>query len=285
MIIPQARVRKRHLIRNAEQVRERCLAYASAFASADTKPAEPMTWEQALDQLLDLDKLVSSDVALFLAVSPGSEQTAVPEDFGTEEAAELLGELFSQELPRARDLVSELQRQHPGADKETIVRIVKRQFMVKLQDDLHSDQPNQRVVESVACLTMAFAIVRGVVPHSGPEFTALGERIIAGTTKITAVYGRANAAQSAVFGGVTAFAKYFQRDLVELVFNMMTALKPGQAGVARDLYKAARSRVWSARYNKRVGAAAGMGAAAAFKKGIDVGAPRLIVRYVDRAMR
>ncbi|MCH5645629.1 hypothetical protein [Gordonia sp. ABSL49_1] len=280
-----ARLRKRHLVRDAEQVRERCLAYASAFASPDPDSAEHMTWQQALDELLELDRVVSTDIALLPAIVQDPEQTAGPADFGAEEAAELLGELFSQQLPRARESVSELQRQHPGADADTMIRIVKRQFMIKLQDDLHSDNPNQRVVETVACLTMAFAIVRGVVPHSGPEFTALGERIILGTTKITAMYGKADAAQSAVFAGVTVFAKYFQRDLVELVFSMLGAFKPGQAGVARDLFKILRSRVWRARFDKRVGNAAGMGAAAAFKRGIDVGAPRLIVRLVDRAMR
>lgn len=282
---PVVRLQKRSYVRDVERLRELCVAYVLVTtATVVDGGGAPATWQQALDQVIELDAIAD-------APDPGpnggrsSSQPNGSTTMDADQVGELLGGIFANQLAPAKDLVAELRRQHPGVEDACLIPIIKRHFTIQLKADLNGDEPAQTVVTTVARLAMCIATGRGIVPHTESEFHAMGEDILRGATKIANAYSRAEMAQSAAFAGLAGFAKYVQPVVVELVFNWMAFAKPKQAGPARDAFKMARSKVWRARHDKDVGAAAAAGMSGAMRKGMDAGAPRLIVRQVVRALR
>lgn len=282
---PVVRLQKRMYVRDVERLRELCLAYVLVTAATvvDTGGA-PATWQQALDQLIEFDAIADDP-------NPGptgrrsSSQRSGSTTMDADQTAELLGRIFANQLAPAKDLVAELRRQHPGVEDARLISIIKRNLTIQLQADLNGDMPAQTVVTTAARLAMSIVTVRGIAPHTESKFHAIGEGICHGATKIANAYSSAGTVQSAAFAGLAGLASYVQPVVVELVFNWMAIAKPNQAGPARDAFKMARSKVWRARHDKRVGAAAVAGMSGAVRKGMDAGAPRLIVRLVDRALR
>ncbi len=282
---PLVRLRNRSYVRDVKRLRELCVAYVSVTTATVVDSGHaPATWHQALDQLIELDAIAD-------APEPGpSGRTSSNQPNGSttmdaDQVGALLGAIFANQLTPAKVLVAELRRQHPGVEDARLIPIIKRHFTIQLKADLNGEDPAKTVVTTVARLAMCIATVRGIVPHTESDFHAMGEDILLGATKISNAYSKAGIAQSAAFAGLAGFTKYVQPVVVELVFNWMAIAKPNQAGPARDAYKKARSKVWRARHNKQVGEAAAAGMSGAMRKGMDAGAPRLIVRQVDRALR
>ena len=107
---------------------------------------------------------------------------------------------------------------------------------------------------------MAIALLRGIEPHTESEYEEMGRRILAKVTKIANFQTQAGARLPLAFAGLERFARYVQPVVAEFVFHKMGGVKPGQAGAARNVYKAMRSRVWRARHDRGVAASAAGGA-------------------------
>ena len=265
------RIVKRRSLRDADALH----AVAEAFSSVVTateRPAAHASWDEAARALTALDRAAT-------AIDDGGPSQSA------EEAAALLGELFARQLPAARALVEDLRRQHPADGDERVVRTVKRQAVHRIARAARGDVADETVAEVVAELAMAIALLRKLEPRTSADFAALGESILARADKIAGLHAQAGTALPGAFASFARFAKEVQPYVAEFVFHKLGGFKPGQAGVRRDAYKFARSRVWRARHDPRVAETAGRGAADALLKAVDAGAPRLIVRHVDRSLR
>jgi hypothetical protein len=272
--------RKTH--RDALTLRETAEAYSGVLMNAArSRESGATTWDEAAHALGEMDLVTAAASAESMAHDPSFDSQAAQ---SVDDAAELLGELFAQQLPVARALVNDLTRQHPGFDNGRLVQIVKRQTVQKLAGQSRRYDSTQPVQETVAVLAMAIALLRGIEPHTEAEFQEMGRRILASAHRIANFRAQAGTALPAVFAGFGRFARRVQPAVVEFVFHAMAGAKPGGTGPARDLYKKLRSKVWRARYDRKVFHAAAGGASKALLKAIDAGAPRLIVRYVDRSL-
>ena len=276
---PAKRLVRRKALRDVQMLRETAEAYSGVVRAASSPEPEPTSWDEAARTLVRLD-VVTAAADSKDGGARFDERTAQ----SIEDAAVWLGELFAQHLPAARTLVDDLARQHPGVDTEGRVQMVKRQTMRKLASGSRRDDSQQPVEETVAVLAMAIALLRGIEPHTESEYEELGRRILAKAYKIANYQTQAGDALPLAFAGIERFARYVQPIVAEFVFHKMGGVKPGQAGAARDMYKAMRSRVWRARHDRGIAASAADGASKALLKAIDAGAPRLIVRYVDRSL-
>lgn len=252
---------------------ETCEVYGAALAPAVVNGDFESNWAAIVS---DLEK-VENAVAVYDATSTNARSESIPID----EAAELLGEIFAGQLPGARELVAEVRQSRPGLTAGEMIRHIKRQFVTRLQIDLANDS---NVFEDVALLAMSLAVVREVTPQSDAEFSAIGRRLLETSERIASMHRRAGIAETAVIAGFERYFHKVQPMIVEAVFRALEFAKPGQAGQMRNLYKAARKNVWAARHDRSLGNKAGAGAARGVRTIADAGAPRLIVRTVDRAI-
>ena len=277
---PAKRFVRRKALRDVQVLSATAAAYSGVVSPASSPKPDATSWDEAARTLVKLDVVTAA------AESRGGgarfDERAAQ---SIEDAAGWLGELFAQQLQAARTLVDDLARQHPGVDTEGRVQMVKRQTIRKLARGHDETIPNsESVEETVAVLAMAIALLRGIEPHTESEYEEMGRRILAKVTKIAYFQTQAGARLPLAFAGLERFARYVQPAVAEFVFHKMSGVKPGQAGAARNAYKGMRSRVWRARHDRGVAEAAAGGASAALLKAIDAGAPRLIVRYVDRSL-
>ncbi len=202
-----------------------------------------------------------------------------------ERVASDLGELFARQLPKARALIADLVREHPDADDEARIRLVKKRAVGKLATAGHDEGADERRREAVAELAVTLTVIRDVQPCTTAEFAALGERIMASAEKTANLHHRLGTTVPAAAAGFEQVTRRVQPYVAEMLFRALAGAKPGRPGMARDMYKTARSTVWRTRYNRNITAAAAGGAAAALVGAADVAAPRIIVRMVDRAVR
>ncbi|WP_415675566.1 hypothetical protein [Tsukamurella hominis] len=251
-----------------------CEVYGAALAPAVVNNSEfESNWAAIVS---DLEK-VENAVAVYDATSANAQAGSIPID----EAAELLGEIFARQLPGARELVAEVRQSRPGLTDGEMIRHIKRQFVTRLQIDLANDKD---VFEDVALLAMSLAVVRKITPQSDAEFSAIGRRLLETSERIASMHRSAGIAETAVVAGFERYFYKVQPMIVEAVFRALEFAKPGHAGQMRNLYKAARKNVWAARHDRSLGKTVGAGAAKSVRTIANAGAPRLIVRTVDRAI-
>lgn len=264
--------------RNADGVRK-LIQTTDAYSSVTRTLSPPLspsgTWAAATHSLVAIERA---------ADGPDSQ----PEGQSTrsfDEAAELLGDLFAARLPAARALVDAAKRQHPGVQAEGLIQIIKRQAVKKLSADAPLAANQQRIPEVVAELAMAIAILREFALNTDAELQELGRRLLARADRISKLQAQAGNAIPVAANGFRVFAQQIQPLVAEYLFRQMGPMKPSQPGAARNAYKAARSKVWRTRHDRDIAHAAAGGAAEALRRAIDAGAPRMIVRYVDRSLR
>lgn len=274
---PGTRLLRRRAIDDVSKLRQTLDAYSSVVRTPSSPDSPTTTWAATTQTLIALER----------ANADGADPDNQPEDQSTrsmDEAAVLLGELFADRLPAARVLVDATARQHPGVNAEGHIQIIKRQAMRRLSVESRY-VASQPIPEVVAELAMAIALLRGFELGTDAEFQKLGLRMITRADKIAQAQAQAGRAIPLVANGFSFFAEHIQPVVTEYVFNRLGALKPSRPGAARNAYKSARSKVWRARHDRDIANAAAGGAADALQRAIDAGAPRLIVRYVDRSLR
>lgn len=274
---PATRLLRRKAIDDVRKLRRTAEAYSSVVRTQSLPDSPTATWAATTQTLVALER----------ATADGEERESQPKEDSTrsiDEAAALLGELFADRLPAARSLVDDVTRQHPGVEAEGHIQIIKRQAMRKLSADNLQDVA-QPIPEVVAELAMAIALLRGFELGTDAEFQELGRRLLTRAEKIARAQAQVGRAVPLVANGFSFFAEQIQPVVTEYVFQRLGAVKPSRPGAARNAYKAARSKVWRARHDRDIAGAAVGGAADALQRAIDVGAPRLIVRYVDKSLR
>lgn len=275
---PATRLVRRKAIHDMQTLRETVEAYSTIVTVADAPNLDATTWDQAAEALAALDSATADDNKEASSQFDGrSTQSA-------EEAAVALGELFAEQLPVAKALLDDLAHQHPGVDAEGRIQIIKRQAVRKLAAGSRHRDLRQPIQEVVAELAMSIALLRGFEPHTEAEFQDLGRRILDRAHKIANLQAQAGIALPVAIDGLSRFAQQVQPLVAEYVFHKLGGIKPHGPGVPRDAYKTMRSKVWRARYDRGVTAAATSSASNAVMKAIDAGAPRLIVRHVDRSL-
>lgn len=276
---PATRLLRRKAVEDVRKIRQTVEAYSSVVRTRSLPKNEPVTWTAATQSLIALEGAIADESTD--SENPAREQSTQSVD----EAAVQLGELFAKRLPAARILMDDVARQHPGVDAEGRVQIVKRQAVRKLNNSARQDLLAQPIPEVVAELAMAIALLRGIEPRTDAEFEALGRRILTRAERIAKVQAQAGNAIPVAARGFTLFAQQIQPLIAEYLFNTLSGVKPSRPGAAREAYKTARSKIWRARRDRDSTDAMAGGASDALKRAIDAGAPRLIVRHVDRSLR
>lgn len=272
---PANRLVKRKTIHHAQTLGETANAYWRIVSSTETTDTETTTWTVAAHSLVALDKAADS----------ADDRTNRQRTQSMDDDAKALGALFAQQLAAARNLIDEINGQHPGTDPEARVQIVKRHEMQKLVAAAQEENSSRLISETVAELAMAIALLRGIEPRTEAEFHELGERLLDKAARIANVHARADVAMPAALAVFNQFAQHVLPHLAEYLFHAIGGIKPARPGAARDAYKFARKKVWGARHDRGVAGAAAGGAAKAIRAAIDGAAPRLIVRLVDRSLR
>lgn len=272
---PANRLVKRKTIHAGQRLDETAHAYLRIVSSTDSTNTEATTWTEAAQSLVALDK----------AADGADDQANQHRTQSMEDDAKALGALFAQQLPAARNLIDEINSQHPGTDPEARVQIVKRHEMQKLVATAREENSSQLISETVAELAMAIALLRGVGPRTEAEFQDLGKRLLDKAARIANVHARAGVAMPAALAVFGQFTQRVLPYLAEYLFHAIGGIKPARPGAARNAYKFARKAVWGARHDREVADAAAGGAAKAFQVAIDGAVPRLIVRLVDRSLR
>jgi hypothetical protein len=270
---PAKRLVRRKAMRDVQMLRETVEAYSTVVSAADTPSRDATSWEDAVQAVIALDSATSDE--------GDGPQFADQPTHSIDDAATALGQLFAAQLPVARAGLHDLAHQHPGVDVDGLTRIVKRQAVIKVASASRHTESGQPIQEVVAEFAMCIALLRGIEPHTDLEFEDLGRRILERADKIANLHAQAGTAVPVAVTGLSRFAQQF---VAEYVFHKLGGLKPQKPGVARDAYKTVRSKVWRARHDEGVAAAAADGASSALLKVIDAGAPRLIVRHVDRSL-
>lgn len=236
------------------------------------------TWDEAAQEITAWDNVTTA-----LVEGPDEEPGFAPPSIN--DAARLFGQLFEEQLPAAKALVDDITRAHPGADVEEKIQAIKRQSIRKLSAQSLTEDSSQAIQREVALLTMAIALLRGIEPRSEREFQELGGLILANAAKIADRQARLEAAFPLVAARLEMLLRRGQVHAAEYVFHELSRLKPSRPGAARDMFKSLRSQVWRARYDKAVAEAAFSGVSGLLQNVISAGAPRLIVRSVDRSLR
>lgn len=275
---PVVRLFKGKELRGVQQVRETLTAYSTIVTILAASDRDLTTWDDAAKSLMALDRVADDDTG-------ASHQSDVPSPPSADEAAAALGELFAAQLPAARAMIDDLVRQHPDVDAEGRVQIVKRQAVRKLSAGARYADSAPPLQEVVAELAMCIALLRGFEPRTHAEFDELGRRILSRADKIANLQAQAGSALPLAVAGLGRLVQVIQPLLVEAAFRQLGGFKPTNPGAARDAYKTMRSKVWRARHDRGVAAAAAGGGANALLKAVDTAAPRLIVRYVDQSLR
>jgi hypothetical protein len=270
------RLVRRKPMRDAQMLRETVEAYSTVFSAAGTPNRQAISWDDAVQAVNAIDSGTDDE--------GHSPQFGEQSTHSIDDAAEALGPLFAEQLSSARALLDDLARQHPEVSADGLIRIVKRLAVSDLATAPRPTELEQSVQETVAKLVMCIGLLRGFQPHTTAEFNQLGPRILEKADKIANLHAQAGTALPVAVAGLSRFAQQVQPLVAEYVFHKMGGMKPPKPGVARDAYKTMRSRVWRARHDKGVTAAAAGGASNVLLKAIDAGAPRLIVRYVDRSL-
>ncbi|RQM32248.1 hypothetical protein [Rhodococcus ruber] len=277
------RLLRKSLLEDARAVRGAVDAYLSVTQSPAPVAGESITWDDALAALGALDEASAHGRALAVPRSGTFDDDGTDVEPSIEEIAALLGEIFARQLPASRTLVDELGRRHPGEKVDALIGRVKRQAIADLgKTDPGGD--STPVLETVAALAMAIALLRGIEPHSEAEFAEMGRRILDRTQGISEMRNRAGQAIPLAVAGFERVAHQMQPVLVEALFRAMAMAAPSSAGAARDFYKNTRSTVWRARHKRGIAAAAAAGAGHAVRQALNAGAARLLVREVDRAL-
>lgn len=274
---PVVRLVRGKELRDALTLRESLAAYSAAVTTPAASNRDTITWDDAAKSLMAVDLVTDdeTDERLRSAMSPPS----------ADDAAAALGELFEAQLPAARAIVDDLDHQHPDVDAEGRVQIVKRQVVRRLSVSARYAESAQPLQEVVAELAMCIALLRGVTPRSDEEFEKLGLRILSRADKIANLQAQAENTLPVAVAGLSRLVQVVQPLLMEAAFRQLGGFKPTSPGAARDAYKTMRSRIWRARHDRGVTAAAAGGGANALLKAVDTAAPRLIVRHVDQALR
>jgi hypothetical protein len=276
---PATRFLRRKAIDDVRRLRQSVEAYSSVVRTPSSPVGPTTTWTAATQSLIALERATGGDSA-----DPDSRPSDESKR-SVDEAAVLLGELFADRLPAARALVDDVTRQHPGVEAESRIQIIKRQAVRKLSADTPHTVLGQSILEIVAELAMSIALLRGFDLRNDAEFQELGRRLLARAERIAKLQAQAGNAIPIAANGFSVFAQRIQPLIAEYVFHSLGGVKPSQPGAARNVYKTARSKVWRARHDRDIADAAAGGASEALQRAIDAGAPRLIVRYVDRSMR
>ncbi|KIU18572.1 hypothetical protein TL10_01690 [Mycolicibacterium llatzerense] len=273
---PVVRLVRGKEIRDALALRETLAAYSAAVTTPAVSNRDTITWDDAAKSLMAVDLVTDDDAdeRLRSDMSPPS----------ADDAAAALGGLFEAQLPAARAIVDDLDHQHPDVDAEGRVQIVKRQAVRKLSAGARYADAAPPLQEVVAELAMCIALLRGFEPRTEAEFEELGRRILSRADKIANLQAQASNALPVAVAGLSRLLKVVQPIVMEAVFRQLGGIKPTSAGAARDAYKTMRSKVWRARHDRGVTAAAAGGGANVLLKAVDSAAPRLIVRYVDQAL-
>lgn len=276
---PATRLLRRRAIDNVRKLRRAVTAYSSITHSQAPTAAMPASWVATTISLLELE-------------APSPRNSADPDGesdhestYSVDEAAALLGALFAKQLPAARALVEGIKSQHPDVGAEEHVQNAKRNAVDKLTAAARKDDIYQSIPEVVAELAMAIALLRGLEPHTEADFKELGSRLLARADRIAKLQYQAGKAVPMADVGFNLAAQLLQRLIAEYAFHRLGDVKPSRTGAARDAYKTVRSKTWRARRDPNIAAAAAGGAAEALQRAIDAGAPRLVVRYVDRSLR
>ena len=76
-----------------------------------------------------------------------------------ERVASDLGELFARQLPKARALIADLVREHPDADDEARIRLVKKRAVGKLATAGHDEGADERRREAGAELAVTLDVL------------------------------------------------------------------------------------------------------------------------------
>jgi hypothetical protein len=273
---PVVRLVRGKELREALAMRETLAAYSAAVTTPAASNRDPITWDDAAKSLMAVD-LVTDDYTGESARCEASSPTA-------DDAAAALGELFAAQLPAARAIVDDIALQHPDVDSEGRVQIVKRQAVRKLSAGARYGDSELLLQEVVAELAMCIALLRGFEPRTDEAFRELGRRILSRADKIASLQAQASNALPHAVAGLSRLVQVVQPLLMEAVFRQLGGFKPSSPGAARDAYKTMRSKVWRARHDRGVTAAAAGGGANVLLKAVDTAAPRLIVRYVDQCL-
>lgn len=286
---PVRRLTGRQSRKNRRLLIDAMSAYMAVTRSTNAPDVQSVSWEEARSSLGDFDKITDTPSSTKQLATVESNWKSFA--FGTtepptlEEIAELLGGLFSQQLQVARKRVDELRHRHPDEGAEALITRVKRQAITELCLPSTGSDEKRPVVETVATLTMAIAILRGAEPRSASEFESLGLKILSQAQRFAKVQDFAEGTMPAAFAGFERLVRVIQPAVVEGVFHAMSAAKPPQSGPARDIWKLLRSQVWRARHNRNVAAAAASGANQVLGHALDGGTARILVRQVDRALK
>lgn len=275
---PATRLFQRRAISDAQRLRRTVTEYSSIVRSPAPPAGDAATWAAATQSLLALEQSTSTDK------TDGEYGSGEQSTHSVDEVAALLGELFANRLPAARTMIADVRRQHPGVEAEGQIQIIKRQAIRKLGN---AQQPghSEPVAEIVAELAMSIALLRGFTLRTDKELHELGRRLLARADRIATLQARAGHAIPMAANGFKLFAQQIQPLVMEYLFHRLGGVKPTKSGAARDAYKFARSKVWRARHDGGMADAAAGGATEALARAIDAGAPRLIVRYIDRELR
>lgn len=211
-------------------------------------------------------------------------EPASPEPISDELLAAALGSAFQDALPSAQLEVDELRQAYPEADVNVLVKRVKGRAVCRLKELTYPDgDPGRGVLEVLAGLAMAVALLRGVATASEVDLRRLGARIERDIRYSD--NGRqilSNAAPLLAAAAAAAVKKY-QPAVAEQVFNAMGVAKPSKPGPVRDLYnKQARRKVWHARHAHGVAnAVGGFGVQGIIDGGLD----RVIVSRVAASVK
>ena len=276
---PAKRLLRRKTNNDARKLRQSVEAFSSTVRTQSSPASNPTSWAAATKSLLELEQATASDAAESNGKSNAESSRSI------DEAAALLGELFADRLSAARSLVDEVTRQHPGVDVDGRVQIIKRRAIRQLNAAGRQDGLAQPIPEVVAELAMAIAVLRGFELRTDSEFQELGRRLLTRAERIARLQAQAGNAIPLAANGFSLFVQKIQPLLAEYLFEGLGSVRPGRPGAARNAYKAARSKVWGARYDRNIADAAAGGVADALERAINASAPRLIVRYVDRSLR
>lgn len=286
---PMRRLTQRGAVKNGQQLIDAVAPFTLVTAKDVVAPDLPRSSPDEVSNLIrELDETVADMPAgKELALSEtGWGERGQTSSLPIEEAAAALGELFEAQLANAQHQIEELRQRHPGENAEVLVAQLKRRAITELsRDRTDGEDGGTPLLDTVATLTMAIAVLRGIELRSRLDYQQLGTKILSQSGLISKIRVRARQATPIVVSGFERYVRDIQPLVIETIFHSFSAAKPSKPGAARDAYKTLRSQVWRARHNRNVGAGAARTASHALLRALDSGSARLLVRNVDRALK